>query len=724
MAPGKQDRQVNLSGGKFIIPSDPKGFQDPKYWDTFFASRSTAFEWYGNFLGSADILCKYIKPKDDIMVIGCGNSEMSAEMYYTGLRKITNIDISQVVVDRMAKKYKDDCPDMKFVKEDVMNMSTIASESFSVVLDKATFDALVADGSATSTEIAGKICCEVDRVLKLGGRYICITLGQRHVLNQLVITMANRNFAVRAHVLTVEASEQQEVVFCFVFTKMKPGLPLLCDMQLRSDEKITRVEDISLFLRRIHDHQTMEAFSRSLRRGNYDVAEGEHVKIFNRERKLKFCMYPVKQNVKKPQFTSACFIIPPGRSKSYLYGTHEGRQEVAQRNIAAPLVMFAEVVEVPVEGFNFESVKQELTPIMRNLCPPNLFQSMVFITDGAFPETDAFHDSGDQVIFEGTSQTTGDYRILERPLLGRLEWERRLVFSDTPQVSQTEIRLTRDAGSGDGLTPIFDRMFLPSDYQKCIIAALLNHKKLACEKPADVRILLIGLGGGVLASFIHENFPTARVEAVELDPAIVGIAIKYFGLKIDERCAVHVADGLQYARDALSAGERFDIIIVDCDTKNPTLPLRCPPEEFVKERFLQILFRLLNPAGMCLINIVTRKGTIAHEIESEIVSVFGNTISTVGLDDELNVVTAAVCSSYFDLPEDVNPDTIQQTMHPKDDLRNQLLTNLRNFNRMMDEKGGEILLDGPSWWSRVHVTYSYPFASGNIRLGTPDSKSD
>ena len=61
-----------------------------------------------------------------------------------------------------------------------------------VVLDKATFDALVADDSATSMKMADSICGEVDRVLKYGGRYICITLAQKHVLNQLVQNMANK----------------------------------------------------------------------------------------------------------------------------------------------------------------------------------------------------------------------------------------------------------------------------------------------------------------------------------------------------------------------------------------------------------------------------------------------------------------------------------------------------------------------------------------------------
>lgn len=78
-----------------------------------------------------------------------------------------------------------------------LNMTTFGSKSsltryVLVVLDKATFDALVADDSQVSEEMAEKICSEVDRVLKHGGRYICVTLAQKHVLNQLVQNMANK----------------------------------------------------------------------------------------------------------------------------------------------------------------------------------------------------------------------------------------------------------------------------------------------------------------------------------------------------------------------------------------------------------------------------------------------------------------------------------------------------------------------------------------------------
>ena len=47
-------------------------------------------------------------------------------------------------------------------------------------------------------------------------------------------------------------------------------------------------------------------------------------------------------------------------------------------------------------------------------------------------------------------------------------------------------------------------------------------------QPADV--LMIGLGGGSLAKFIHRRLPTTRVTVVEIRPEIVSAARTYFSL--------------------------------------------------------------------------------------------------------------------------------------------------------------------------------------------------
>ena len=54
-----------------------------------------------------------------MLVVGCGNSQLSADMYDVGYRTITNIDISDSVIRQMTDKNAEQRPDMKFIKMDI-----------------------------------------------------------------------------------------------------------------------------------------------------------------------------------------------------------------------------------------------------------------------------------------------------------------------------------------------------------------------------------------------------------------------------------------------------------------------------------------------------------------------------------------------------------------------------------------------------------------------------
>lgn len=41
----------------------------------------------------------------EILVIGCGNSRVSEQLYNEGYRNITNIDFCKVLIDEMNQKY-------------------------------------------------------------------------------------------------------------------------------------------------------------------------------------------------------------------------------------------------------------------------------------------------------------------------------------------------------------------------------------------------------------------------------------------------------------------------------------------------------------------------------------------------------------------------------------------------------------------------------------------
>ena len=55
-------------------------------------------------------------------MLGCGNSQLSADMYDVGYHGIVNIDISDVVIAQMTQKNRRDRPQMAFIKMDMLEV--------------------------------------------------------------------------------------------------------------------------------------------------------------------------------------------------------------------------------------------------------------------------------------------------------------------------------------------------------------------------------------------------------------------------------------------------------------------------------------------------------------------------------------------------------------------------------------------------------------------------
>lgn len=71
------------------------------------------------------------------------------------------------------------------------------------------------------------------------------------------------------------------------------------------------------------------------------------------------------------------------------------------------------------------------------------------------------------------------------------------------------------------------------------------------------RVLVLGLGGGALCTYLHQTFPSLSVEGVEIDPTMVDLAKKYFGFKPSEKLKSHIADGLSFVRDLAASGNEW-----------------------------------------------------------------------------------------------------------------------------------------------------------------------
>lgn len=78
--------------------------------------------------------------------------------------------------------------------------------------------------------------------------------------------------------------------------------------------------------------------------------------------------------------------------------------------------------------------------------------------------------------------------------------------------------------------------------------------KLATENKQKSSVLVIGLGGGGLCTFMRKFFPKTHITAVDVDADMLEIAKNWFGLKPDEMLSVKIIDGIKFLEDAAITG--------------------------------------------------------------------------------------------------------------------------------------------------------------------------
>ena len=128
---------------------------------------------------------------------------------------------------------------------------------------------------------------------------------------------------------------------------------------------------------------------------------------------------------------------------------------------------------------------------------------------------------------------------------------------------------------------------LALDYTRCMMAFLLFH-------PQPREALMIGLGGGSLAKFLHRELRSLRMRVVEIDSRVIAAARTHFHVPPDDaRLKVELGCGA----DAL-APEGCDLLIVD-GFVDESLPdaLASPP-------FFDAAWMALTDPGVLVMNVM------------------------------------------------------------------------------------------------------------------------
>jgi hypothetical protein len=105
----------------------------------------------------------------------------------------------------MKSKHLSVRPEMLWDLGDMTAMVNYTDRSFDVVFDKGALDALMSTNDAETLAKASAMFHEIDRVLALGGKYICITLAESFIFKELISHFSGLTSTAKGWKINVES---------------------------------------------------------------------------------------------------------------------------------------------------------------------------------------------------------------------------------------------------------------------------------------------------------------------------------------------------------------------------------------------------------------------------------------------------------------------------------------------------------------------------------------
>ncbi|HEX2965345.1 MAG TPA: fused MFS/spermidine synthase [Syntrophorhabdaceae bacterium] len=205
--------------------------------------------------------------------------------------------------------------------------------------------------------------------------------------------------------------------------------------------------------------------------------------------------------------------------------------------------------------------------------------------------------------------------VLIFPMLSKAEkvihTERSLYRNITVFESDGErcMRFTKQSGARQTCYSLRTPDQLVFNYTKMMLAALYL-------QPQARRILIIGLGGGTLPTTLSRILPSATIDVVEIDPAVVKVAKKYFNFVVSPVISVTEEDGRVFVKRAMAKGRMYDLILLDAFDHEYI------PEHLLTQEFLREVKQIMENQGVLAANTWSSSRLYDHE-SATYESVFG-----------------------------------------------------------------------------------------------------
>ena len=137
------------------------------------------------------------------------------------------------------------------------------------------------------------------------------------------------------------------------------------------------------------------------------------------------------------------------------------------------------------------------------------------------------------------------------------------------------------------VTNLRDPDDLPVHYTRSMTTALAY--------PAEPKkILMIGLGGGSISTYLGRAMPEAVIDTVEIDPGVIDAAKKYFGIRESKRVRYLAADGRVFLK---RNAQKYDVILVDAFHGGYV------PFHLLTKEFYELVKERLTPGGVAAFNV-------------------------------------------------------------------------------------------------------------------------
>ncbi|KAL0433021.1 UNVERIFIED_CONTAM: eEF1A lysine and N-terminal methyltransferase [Sesamum latifolium] len=496
---GKKDRQQqrstegnNRGGGKKQedLLKTLGDFTSKENWDQFFTIRGSAdsFEWYAEWPQLQTLLTRLLlfqssapegsigEPSPaveaaevSILVPGCGNSRLSEHLYDAGFKNITNVDFSKVVISDMLRKNVRERPEMKWRVMDMTSMQ-FANESFNAIVDKGGLDALMEP--QLGPRLGNLYLSEVKRLSKFGGKYICLTLAESHVLD-LLFPKFRLGWKMSVYAIAQEPSSRNSKLRTFMVVAEKDINTVVSEISLYMDECSVEARDNQVC-------ELYEALDREKRvrseylsgsdilysleelnlgaKGNLKELEpGRRAKLILGEPGVSHFIYngvllDAQQDSGPFSYHFGVFLVPKTRVHEWLFSSEEGQWLIVASSKAARLVMI--LLDSSNSNAAMEDIQMDLSPLVRQLAPGNC-------DDGVQIPFMAASDGikHREIVYQVTSALTGPivvddviYEKIDNDLNHRFSSKdlifRRLIFQRTESLVQSEALLLTEGSNG------------------------------------------------------------------------------------------------------------------------------------------------------------------------------------------------------------------------------------------------------------------------------------